>query len=175
MICSSDKDCRQLVCDCVRILNLRKRIFLDSQAIVADWGVTPQQAADFQALVGDSVDNVKGVKGVGEKTAAKLLQRFGTLENLIANVDSLNGLVSPKIQEAFKEAIASKALELGKKLVTLHPDVPLEYDWEKWHRPEWDSAKLQALFQQWGFRTFASKLKGEAPAAPPSSLFAAYE
>src|SRR5207247_2043311 len=51
MICSSDKDCRQLVCDCVRILNLRKRVFLDSQAIVADWGVTPEQAADFQALV----------------------------------------------------------------------------------------------------------------------------
>jgi DNA polymerase-1 len=175
MICSSDKDCRQLVSDHVRILNLRKRIFLDRAFIVADWGVTPEQAADFQTLVGDTVDNVKGVKGVGEKTAAKLLQQFGSLDNLVANVDKLNGVVTPRIQQAIKEAIETKALELGRKLVTLECNVPLNTDWEKWHRPDWDTARLQALFQEWGFRSLTTKLKSEAPAKPKSNLFAAYE
>jgi DNA polymerase-1 len=175
LICSSDKDCRQLVTDRVRILNLRKRIFLDREGIVADWGVKPEQAADFQTLVGDSIDNVKGVKGVGEKTAAKLLQQYGTLDNLVANVDKLNGLVSPRIQAALKEAAESKALELGRKLVTLERNVPLKVDWEKWHRPEWDTTRMLALFQEWGFRTLLGKLKAVAPPPPKSNLFAAFE
>src|SRR5262249_31717121 len=59
VICTSDKDCRQLISDRVRMLNLRKRLFLDRQTLLVDWGVTPEQAVDFQTLVGDSVDNVK--------------------------------------------------------------------------------------------------------------------
>jgi DNA polymerase-1 len=168
LICSSDKDCRQLVTDHVRILNLRKRIFLDRHGIKEDWGVTPEQAVDYQTLVGDSVDNVKGVKGVGDKTAAKLLQHFGSLDNLVANLDKLDGIVSPRIQAALKDAVETKALEVGRKLVTLHPDVPIKYDWEKWREPTWDSEKMLALFQQWGFRTMAARLKSGAPVLPAS-------
>ena len=72
-LCTSDKDCRQLLTDKVKILNLRKGEPLDAAGLMADWGVRPEQVVDFQALVGDSVDNVPGVPGVGPKTAAKWL------------------------------------------------------------------------------------------------------
>jgi DNA polymerase-1 len=167
LICSSDKDCRQLIDDRIRILNLRKQAYLDRQGLMADWGVTPEQAIDFQTLVGDSVDNVKGVRGVGEKTAAKLLQKYGSLDQVLANVNQLNGLVSAKIQASLKEAADSKLLEIGRKLVTLDTNVPLKMDWEAWHHPEWDAAQLLALFQEWGMRTFANRARGMASAAAP--------
>ncbi len=187
LICSSDKDCRQLVDDRIRILNLRKQVFLDCQAIVADWGVTPEQAIDYQTLVGDTVDNVKGVKGVGGKTAAKLLQKFGSIDNLLKNLDQLDGVVSAKIQAAIKEAADSNALATGRKLVTLDTNTPVSLEWEKWHRPEWDTAKMLALFQEWGFRSFANRVRGlaatvstkspepAAPAATQADLFAGME
>lgn len=172
LICSSDKDCRQLVTDRVRILNLRQKTIIDRKIIEDEWGVTPEQAVDYQALVGDSVDNVKGVKGVGGKTAAKLLQHFGTLDNLIAQIDSLNGIVTPRIQAALKAAVADGSLDLGRKLVRLDTNVPINIDWEKWHRPIWDFPKMQALFQLWGFRSLAGKLAAEASKA---DLFASLE
>lgn len=175
IICTSDKDCRQLVTDNIRILNLRKRIYLDRMGILADWGVTPEQAIDYQTLVGDSVDNVKGVKGVGEKTAAKLLQKFGSIDNMIANLGQLDGVVTPKIQAAIREAIETKVIETGRKLVTLDCHMPLKMEWEKWHRPAWDVEKMQALFQEWGFRTFREKLKAALPPPPPTSLFEQFE
>src|SRR5262245_40278010 len=75
ILCTTDKDCRQIIGDRVRMLNLRKKTYLDRAALLVDWGVSPEQVVDFQALVGDSVDNVPGVPGIGEKTAAKLLQQ----------------------------------------------------------------------------------------------------
>lgn len=166
IICTSDKDCRQLIDDHIRILNLRKQKYLDRQALLDDWGVTPEQAIDYQALVGDSVDNVKGVKGVGEKTATKLLQKFGSIDQLLANLNRLDGLVSAKIQANLKEAADSKVLEVGRKLVTLDTNVPLKQDWEAWHRPQWDAGKMLALFQDWSMRTFANKVRDEAAAMP---------
>ena len=90
-LCTSDKDCRQLIDDHVRLYNLRKRQEFGRAELLEDWGVTPEQVVDLQALVGDAVDNVPGVPGVGVKTAAKLLQEFGTLDNLLANVDRVTG------------------------------------------------------------------------------------
>ncbi len=172
LICTSDKDCRQLVSDRIRLLDLRRKTVMDRQAVIDDWGVTPEQAADYQALVGDSVDNVKGVKGIGAKTAAKLLQRFGTLDEVIAKVDQLDGVVPPRLQIALKQAIADRSLELGRQLVQLDTQVPIQPHWEQWHRPVWDIPKMQALFQLWGFRTLLGKLAAEAT---PGHLFAAFE
>ena len=89
LLATSDKDCRQLITDRVRLFNLRKRAEFGRAELLADWGVAPEQVVDFQTLVGDSVDNVPGVPGVGPKTAAKLLQQYGTLDNLLAHVDDL--------------------------------------------------------------------------------------
>src|SRR5581483_8889158 len=84
-VCTSDKDCRQLIGDRVRLYSLRKRQPFGREELLADWGITPEQVVDLQTLVGDSVDNVPGVPGIGVKTAAKLLQEFGTLEAILAN------------------------------------------------------------------------------------------
>ncbi len=155
-LCTSDKDCRQLLTDRVKIKNLRKGETLDAEGLMASWGVTPAQVVDFQALVGDSVDNVPGVPGCGPKTAAKWLQQYGTLDNLIAHADEVGG---PKLKESLKAAIASGALELSRKLVRLDPRVPMELDWVGWKRRDWDGQRLLELFQEFGFRGFAARVR----------------
>src|SRR6201999_4079230 len=90
-LCSSDKDCRQLIGDRVWRYNLRKREAFGRADLGADWGVTPEQVIDLQALVGDSVDNVPGVPGIGLKTGAKLLQDYGTLDNVLGNIERIPG------------------------------------------------------------------------------------
>jgi DNA polymerase I len=157
-LCTSDKDCRQLVTEKVKMLNLRKDYeVLDAAGIVTDWGVRPDQVIDFQALVGDSVDGVKGVVGVGPKTAAKWLQQFGTLDNLIAHADEAPG--GPKIKQALKDAIANGNLAKSKQLVTLDKQVPLKFDWEGWRRRDWDGQRLLELFHEFGFRGFAERVR----------------
>jgi DNA polymerase-1 len=157
-LCTSDKDCRQLVTDKVKMLNLRKDLeVLDAAGIVADWGVRPDQVVDFQALVGDSVDGVKGVAGVGPKTAAKWLGQFGTLDALIANADQAAG--GPKVKQALKDAIARGDLVKSKSLVTLDRNVPLAFDWEGWRRRDWDGQRLLELFHEFGFRSFAERVR----------------
>ena len=80
LIVTNDKDCRQLINDRVKIFNLRKQEVVDAAAVERQWGIRPDQVVDFQALMGDPTDNVPGIRGIGEKTAAQLLTQFGTLE-----------------------------------------------------------------------------------------------
>jgi DNA polymerase-1 len=155
-LCTSDKDCRQLLSDRVKMLNLRKGAALDVAGLAADWGVRPEQVVDFQALVGDAVDNVPGVPGCGPKTAAKWLQQYGTLDNLIAHADEVGG---PKLRDALKAAIANGNLERSRQLVRLETRVPLEFDWQGWRRRDWDGQRLLELFQEFGFRGFANKVR----------------
>lgn len=155
-LCTADKDCRQLLTDKVKIQNLRKDEILDAAFLLKDWGIRPDQVIDYQALVGDSADNVPGVAGVGPKTATKWLQEYGSLDNLIRNVDKLGG---PKVREAFKTAIANGDLEKSRTLVTLRKDVPMSFDWGRWRRRDWDGERLLALFQEFGFRGFANKVR----------------
>jgi len=156
-ICSSDKDLRQCLTEKVKILNLRKGEMIDSAKLVEDWGVKPEQVIDYQSLVGDSVDNVPGVPGVGPKTAAKWLQQFGTLDSIIANADNVPG--GPKTKQALKDAIANGNLARSKRLVTLDTRVPLNIDWEGWKRRDWDGQKLLELFHEFGFRGFAERVR----------------
>jgi DNA polymerase-1 len=159
-LCTSDKDCRQLITDRVKVLNLRKTDgadMLDAAGVLADWGVRPDQVVDFQALVGDSVDNVPGVPGVGPKTASKWLQAYGTLDNIIVNADQVPA--GPKIKAALKDAIANGNLAKSKSLVTLDRNVPIQMDWEGWRRRDWDGPRLLELFHEFGFRTFADRVR----------------
>jgi DNA polymerase-1 len=157
ILCTTDKDCRQLIGDRVRMLNLRKRTYLDREALMADWGVTPEQVVDYQSLVGDSVDNVKGVPGIGAKTAAKLLQQYGTLDNLVKHADEIK---QPKMKENLKKAIETGDLEKCRKLVRLDTKVPMPLEWDAWRRHPWDGAKLVAMFEQLGFRGYANRVRG---------------
>ncbi len=155
-LCSSDKDCRQLLSDRVKIQNLRKGEVLDAAGLKADWGIRPDQVIDFQTLVGDSVDNIPGVPGCGPKTAGKWLNEYGTLEGVLANVDYLGG---PKLREAVRRAMADGTIELCKKLVTLRTDAPIQFDWEGWRRRDWHGQELLELFQEYGFRGFANRVR----------------
>jgi DNA polymerase-1 len=168
VICTSDKDCRQLLGERVRMYSLRKQTYFDVDALKGDWGVGPEQVVDFQTLVGDPVDNVPGAPGVGPKTATKLLQQFGTLDNLLAHIDE----VTP---ERIRKAIADNAVQLAisRKLVTLACDVPIDMTWDAWRLRPYDAAKLAALFDEYGFRGFAARARSEAGRAPPAAeLFA---
>ncbi|HKB39076.1 MAG TPA: DNA polymerase I, partial [Gemmataceae bacterium] len=171
-VCTSDKDCRQLIDDRVKLFNLRKKQAFGRKELLDDWGVTPEQVVDLQTLVGDSVDNVVGVPGIGVKTAARLLQQYGTLDNLVAHVDEVGG----KKAESIK---ASRSyLETTRKLVRLVTDVPVALDWDAWRMKPVKIAELQALFQEYGFQTLLQRQLREAsvPAgAQQQPLFAETE
>jgi DNA polymerase-1 len=155
-LCTSDKDCRQLINDRVRLYNLRKRQSFGRDELLADWGVTPEQVVDLQTLVGDSVDNVPGVPGIGVKTAAKLLQEFGTLEGVLANVGRISGA---KRKENLRAA--GPQIALTRSLVRLDDQVPLPQDWDAWRLRPVDYDRLRTLFSEYGFHS----LLGQARAA----------
>ena len=160
-LCTSDKDCRQLIDDRVRMYSLRKRQVFGREELLADWGVKPEQVVDLQTLVGDSVDNVPGVPGIGIKTAAKLLQEFGTLENILANIDRISGA---KRQENLRNSGA--IIEQARRLVRLDSAVPIELDWDAWRLREMDVSRLGQLFQEWGFHSLANQFSGRDARAP---------
>ena len=83
-IVSGDKDCRQLITEHVKLYNIRKNEVIDREVLRQEWGVAPNQVVDYQALVGDSTDNVPGVPLIGPKAARDLLEKYGTLENILA-------------------------------------------------------------------------------------------
>jgi DNA polymerase-1 len=153
LLCTSDKDCRQLIDDHVQLFNLRKRQVFGKKELLAEWGITPEQVVDLQALVGDPVDNVPGVPGIGVKTAAMLLQKYGTLDQLLAQVDQVPG----KKGEALKAS--AEIVRKSRQLVRLERHVDLEMDWEGWKLRDWDAPRLLALFRDWGFRSFAEQVR----------------
>jgi DNA polymerase-1 len=164
-ICSSDKDCRQLLSDRVKIFNLRKREIFDARSLEVDWGVKPEQVIDYQTMVGDSVDNVPGVPGVGPKTASQLLQQYGTLDNVVKHLDEIKG----KKQENFRAFLPQ--LECSRTLVTLDTHVPVAMEWDRWRLQAWDAPKLLELFRTWGFHRFADQVRGSPEhAAPPAEV-----
>jgi DNA polymerase-1 len=153
-VCTADKDCRQLINDRVRLYNLRKRQEFGRTELLEDWGVEPGQVVDLQALVGDSVDNVPGVPGIGVKTASRLLQEFGTLENILASVDRIAGA---KRQENLRAA--GPIVALSRQLVRLSTDVPLELDWESWRVAPIDVEGMLALCREYGFQSLAGQVR----------------
>ena len=167
-IVTSDKDARQLISPRVRIYNMRKRTFMGADELLADWGVAPHQAIDFQALVGDSVDNIPGVPLIGPKKAAALLQQFGTLEGVLANADQAPGA---KLKENLK-TFADQA-RMSRQLCALITDLPLEIDWEAARTGFHDLEKLSGLCRDFGFRSFPdeiAKLERQAAAVPSAPI-----
>lgn len=162
MLCTADKDFRQLLSDRIRIYNLRKKAEFGAAELLEDWGVTPEQVVDLQALVGDSVDNVPGVKGIGYKTAAKLLQDFGTLDNLLASLEKVKG----KTKEAL--ASAGDVLTISRQLVKLADDVPLDFDWEGWKLQPLDVPRLLELCREYGFRALGDQIRRAAGESIPA-------
>ena len=157
---TGDKDCRQLITERVKVFNIRKNIVFDAVALEAEWGIRPEQVIDFQALVGDSVDNIPGVPGVGPKTARDLLQKYGSLEQIFAHVDELPAGKRKQLVEGRDKAAMSR------ELVKLKCDVPVPIDWNSGRTALFQRSRALPLFQEFGFHSLAAKLSTlEAPAA----------
>jgi len=124
VLVTTDKDCRQLLSDRVRMLNVRKNEFFDPPALLATWGIRPDQVVDFQTLVGDSVDNIPGVPLIGPKIAQELLQKYETLEGIYEHVGELKaGKRRDNLVAGREQTIVSR------QLVRLREDAPIELDW----------------------------------------------
>ncbi len=128
MIVSGDKDMLQLASEHTTVALVRKGVteveMYGPQQIRDKYDLTPQQIIDLKGLMGDASDNIPGVPGVGEKTALKLLQQFGSVEGVLAGTDELKGKMKEKLEEHADSAIMSK------KLATIYREVPLEHTWE---------------------------------------------
>jgi DNA polymerase-1 len=127
-ILSGDKDLMQLISPTVEMLRSDKAggwEHIDERGVLAEWGVTSAQMLDLLSLTGDSSDNVPGVAGVGIKTAVKLINEYGTLENLYAKADAIPGAIGKKIRDGKESAFFSK------KLIELRGDAPLAVDGKK--------------------------------------------
>lgn len=156
VIASSDKDFMQLVSPRVGLLNPNDKsetIWTDEQ-VLAKTGVGPSQIVDWLGLMGDSVDNIPGVPGVGPKTAADLLNRFGSVAELLGRLDEVK---SEKLREALRAS--AEAVRRNLKLVKLQDDLPCEFSLENLAEKPADAGRLAGLFRQWGFNGMLKALE----------------
>ncbi|MGA2583988.1 MAG: DNA polymerase I [Tepidisphaeraceae bacterium] len=158
-IVSKDKDLRQLIAPRVRMYDVQADSVMDAARMASELGYTPQQAIEVQTLMGDAVDNVPGIPGVGEKTAAKLISTYGDIAGILKNVEKL----TPKLRENVEKH--APALALSRQLVTLKDDVEMEFDLELCGKREINSPAVRAHLQTLGLSSLLKRL-GEAPAAP---------
>lgn len=163
VISTGDKDIAQLVNEHISLINTMTGERLDREGVKEKFGVFPEQIIDYLMLIGDKVDNVPGVDKVGEKTAAKWLNEYGTLENLIANADKLTG----KVGENFRQAVGQ--FELTRQLITIKKDCDVSgvcQSLEDFTPKGEDKDKLIELFNRFGFKTFLREVSGDADALP---------
>ncbi|SFV89320.1 DNA polymerase I [hydrothermal vent metagenome] len=150
IIASGDKDLMQLVGDNISQLDMKGKMY-DRQAVIEKMGVAPEHILDLLALTGDSADNIPGVPSVGPKTAVKWLQQFGSMADIKANAEQINGKVGEKLRASFE------LLDLSHQLVQLKFDVPLPCNILD-DEPGADNAKLASLYQQYGFAMWFKQL-----------------
>ncbi|WP_287915142.1 DNA polymerase I [Comamonas sp.] len=167
IVSSGDKDLSQLVNERITIIDTMNGKRRDVAGVTTEFGVPPEKMIDFQALIGDTVDNVPGVTKVGPKTAAKWLEEYGTLDNLIAHADAIKGVAGNNL----REAIASGQLALSRQLVTMKTDcdlaehVPGLPAFDDITLDEPDAAGLIPFYEQYGFKGLARTLGVPAPEA----------
>ncbi|MDB9987497.1 DNA polymerase I [Candidatus Pelagibacter sp.] len=152
-IVSSDKDLMQLYRKDVRIFDPMKNKFITSEDIITKFGVGPEKVIDVQSLAGDSSDNVPGVPGIGVKTAAELINKYGTLEKLLDNAQEIK---QNKRRETLIEN-KDKAI-ISKKLVTLMKDAPVERKIEEFNLKEIDKDKLYKFLREMEFNRLLSSV-----------------
>ncbi|MGE3320406.1 MAG: DNA polymerase I [Candidatus Berkiella sp.] len=157
VISTGDKDMAQLVNPHVTLVNTMTASVLDEKNVVVKFGVSPKQIIDYLTLVGDTVDNIPGVPKVGPKTAAKWLQEYDTLDNLIANKDAIKG----KVGEYFRDSLSF--LPLSKQLVTIDCDVKLDFDFPSLMMRPKEVETLKALYQELEFKSWLKEIEKEAP------------
>jgi DNA polymerase-1 len=159
VVVTGDKDLMQIVTDRVTLLDTMKGKTSGIAEVIERFGVGPELVPDILGLAGDSSDNIPGVPGVGEKTAIKMIQEFGSLDQLLERAGEVKGKIGEKLG-AFRE----QAL-LSRQLATIELNVPLEVTAEELHASEPDTQALNALFKKYGFNTLIKELTAVATLA----------
>jgi DNA polymerase I len=155
-----DKDYGQLVSDQIKIYKPGYQggdiEIMGPKEVCEKWCIkSVDQVIDMLGLMGDAVDNIPGIPGVGQKTACKLLTEFGTLENVLSNADNIKGALGEKIRAGKENAL------LSKKLATIITNVPVEFHEENFRLKEWNKEALKEVFTELEFRTVAQRILGE--------------
>ncbi|HUJ72804.1 MAG TPA: 5'-3' exonuclease H3TH domain-containing protein [Verrucomicrobiae bacterium] len=168
LIASNDKDFMQIVGPRICLLRPdgKETVICDASGVQARYGIRPDQVIDYLSLLGDSVDNVPGVPGVGEKTATQLIQEYGTLENLLAHTAEI---AKPKLREALETA--ADRIRANRLLITLHTNLPLPVTFDALKVSPGDTAALASLFRRFGFKSLLAEVEKAAAPATDSDLF----
>jgi DNA polymerase-1 len=175
-----DKDYGQLVSDQIKIYKPGYQggevEIIGPKEVTEKWNIKEiSQVIDILGLMGDAVDNIPGIPGIGEKTAAKLLAEYNTLENVVANAEKIKGALGEKVKAGKDLAIMSK------KLATIITNVPVQFHEEDFKLKDWNKEALKEVFGELEFRTLAKRILGEeilstngqpvAPAGVQQDLF----
>ena len=157
IIISGDSDNLQLIDDKIKVYTLRKgvkdTVLYDEALVVKKYqGLKPKQLIDYRALRGDPTDNIPGVKGVGEKTATELLQRFGTLENIYKKLDEIKPKTKELLVRSREDAFVSK------DLATIIQDVPLDFSLQDCSWDNYDKEKATRAMEEFGFHSLIPRL-----------------
>ena len=164
LIVTGDTDTLQLVSPRVRILMFSPQagagpmVEYDEATVKGRYQLEPHQLIDFKALKGDPSDNIPGVKGIGEKTATKLIQTYGSIENVYERLDEIEPRWRDKLLAGKEQALQDK------KLVTIVTDAPVELDMDACRVTAFDRARVATLFRELGFRSLMERLPGGAAA-----------
>jgi DNA polymerase I len=164
LISTGDKDMAQLVNESITLINTMNNSVLDRGGVKAKFDVFPEQIIDYLALIGDSSDNIPGIDKVGPKTAAKLLQQYGSLEGLLGHLAEIPG----KVGENLRAGLST--LELSRRLATIRTDLELPLSLEELTPGTPDVAALRELYGRLELRALLRQLEGgEAGSAAPAS------
>ena len=162
VVASNDRDLTQLISPRVHFYlpavgSKQKAKLYGEKEFFEEYGFPPAQMVDYKALRGDPSDNIPGVRGIGEKTAAELVKRYGTVADIYKHILEIRPAVAQKLADGKKEA------ELSYKLATIVTDAPFKIDYEKLRFLGFDRPEVHALFERWGFRSLLKKMAGEEP------------
>ncbi len=163
IISTGDKDMAQLVTEHIILENTMSNSRMDIQGVIDKFGVRPEQIIDYLALIGDTVDNIPGVPKVGPKTAAKWLEQYNTLENLVAHADKITGKIGENLRASLDQ------LPLSKQLTTIKCDLDLPYDMEDLKQRPMDKAELRILLAELGFSSWLKMLDASTEPSTGSS------
>jgi DNA polymerase-1 len=165
-VVSNDKDMLQLVTGQVKVLNpVKDNLILDREKVVEVLGVAPEQVIDVMALRGDSIDNIPGAPGIGDKGSVELIQQFGSVEAVLDHADEVK-------RKTYRESLQNNRdmVLLSKELVTIHCEVPLSLDLDKMTTQAPDIAACRALFNELEFTTMLKELAPEEQATPLTTI-----
>ncbi len=163
---TGDKDANQLISPQTTIYRTVKGVteldIYNEQTLLDKYGLKPDQFRDFLGLMGDSSDNIPGIKGVGEKTALKLLHQYGTIEGLQEHQDEIKGKMGEKIRAGMEDALMSK------KVATILRDIPIDVDLEKATYQGYDNETLKSFYEKYDMNSLIKSMTTEA--APKKEL-----